>query len=155
MNCERVIEWLPYYIEGLLDPERELIVRAHLDACPGCVQSLEEARELADLWMEMEISMDVQSDLDTPDLTAGVMAEIARIEGGRIKRNTRETSSVRRRYIPRTSWLHYGLAACLTFVLFQYGVFEGLAYEISEINGHMSNSVTAWFGPQSNQIFNK
>ncbi|WP_410513963.1 zf-HC2 domain-containing protein [Paenibacillus sp. BR2-3] len=154
MNCERVKEWLPHYIEGLLSPERELIIRLHIESCPGCVQSLEEAREMAEFWREMERNIDVQDVGHIPDLTAAVMAEIELIEAGRSKR-VNESAPSRRRYTPRTSWVHYSLAASLTFLLFQFGVFEGLAYQISEINGQMSNSVNVWFGSQSTQLFNK
>jgi hypothetical protein len=42
--------------------------------------------------------------------------------------------------------MHYAVAACLSFLLLQFGVFENLAYGITEINGHVSNSVTQWFG---------
>ncbi|MDQ0195116.1 anti-sigma factor [Paenibacillus wynnii] len=154
MNCEQIKEWMPHYLDGLLSLERERSIRLHIDTCPACVQSLEVARDMAALWREMEGNMGLQVDLDIPDLTGAVMAKIELIEAERIQRVPVPTTS-RRRYTPRTSWMHYSVAACLTFLLFQFGVFEGLAYQITEINGHMSNSVTALFGPQANPPINK
>jgi len=154
MNCEQVKEWMPHYLEGLLNLERERSIRLHIESCPACMQSLEEARDLAALWYEMEEDPETYGNLDIPDLTGAVMAEIEKLEAQRKQRIPVSTAS-RRRYTPRTSWMHYSLAACLTFLLFQFGVFEGLAYQISEINGHMSSSVTALFGPQANPHINK
>ncbi|MCL6601387.1 MAG: zf-HC2 domain-containing protein [Paenibacillus sp.] len=150
MNCEQIKDWMPHYLEGLLSPERERIISHHIDSCPACVESLEQAREMAALWSEMEGEIGIQVDLDIPDLTGAVMAEIELIEAERKQRVSAPIPTTsRRRYTPRTSWMHYSVAACLTFLLFQFGVFEGLAYQITEINGHMSNSVTALFGPDS------
>ena len=144
MNCEQIIDWMPHYLEGLLSPERERSIRLHIESCPSCARSLEEAQELAAIWEGTNTG--IHEDLEIPDLTGAVMAEIARMETER-KQRVPVSTNVRRRYTPRTSWMHYSVAACLTFVLFQFGVFEGLAYQITEINGHMSNSVTALFGP--------
>lgn len=147
MNCEQVKDWMPHYLEGLMSPDREHSIRLHIKSCPACSQSLGEAREMASFWREMERKPWVQEEmLDIPDITAAVMAEIQRFEADR----SIEQVSSRRRYTPRTSWTHYSLAACLTFLLFQFGVFENLAYQITEINVQMSSSVTAWFGPQAN-----
>jgi len=154
MNCEQVKDWFPHYIDGLLSPEKELIIKLHLESCPGCTQDLEEARELSALWKDMEENIDTQSEGYFPDLTAAVMAEIERFEAGRSKA-VKGPATSRRRYAPRTSWMHYGLAACMTFLLFQFGIFEGLAYQITEINGQMSSSVISWFGPQSNPSIHK
>ncbi|MRN51939.1 hypothetical protein GJB61_02855 [Paenibacillus sp. LC-T2] len=147
MNCATVKEWMPHYIEGLLSPEMEQSIRLHIESCLNCAQWLEEARELSALWVEMDSNQDQLELMDFPDLTAGVMAQIDLLENGRRERAVKATMA-RRRSAPRTSWIHYGVAACLTFLLMQFGVFEHLAYGITEINGHMSSSVTALFGPQ-------
>lgn len=147
MNCATVKEWMPHYIEGLLSPEMEQSIHLHIESCPNCAQWLEEARELSALWVEMDSNQDQLELMDFPDLTAGVMAQIDLLENGRRERAVKATMA-RRRSAPRTSWIHYGVAACLTFLLMQFGVFEHLAYGITEINGHMSSSVTALFGPQ-------
>ncbi|WP_379132738.1 anti-sigma factor family protein [Paenibacillus sp. sgz500958] len=148
MNCEQVMEWMPHYLDGQLSLERAQIIRLHVDSCPGCAHHLEEARELSELWRSMAETVDVLQGEDIPDLVGSVMAEIEKFESGRSKRRV-EPSSARRRFSPRTSWVHYSLAACLTFLLLQFGVFEGLAYHISEINGQMSNSVISLFGAPS------
>ncbi|WP_157685400.1 anti-sigma factor family protein [Paenibacillus donghaensis] len=146
MNCATVKEWIPLYIDGLLSPEVEQSVRLHMMTCPDCAHWLDEAREMAEIWSEMDRDRSLQNDIDVPDLTAGVMAYIGKLENGRRERAATVTMA-RRRTMPRTSWVHYGVAACLTVILVQFGVFENLAYGITEINGHMSNTVSAWFGP--------
>lgn len=145
MNCAIVKEWMPHYIEGLLSTEMERDISLHIQFCPDCTHWLEEAREMSTLWSEMDSNKEQLEQMDFPDLTANVMAHIEELETGRRERVAKATS-VRRRYIPKASWMHYGVAACLSFLLLQFGVFENLAYGITEINGHMSNSVTQWFG---------
>jgi hypothetical protein len=147
MNCATVKEWMPHYIEGMLSPEVELNIRLHIEACPDCSSWLEEARGLAALWSDMEHGVDTLEPLDFPDLTGDVMAHIEKLETGRRERATKATMA-RRRTAPGTSWMHYGVAVGLTFLLLQFGVFENLAYGINEINGQMSTSVTAWFNPK-------
>lgn len=152
MNCATVKEWMPHYIDGQLPPEAQQTIRLHAESCPDCAQWLEEARGLAALWNEMEAGLDglgqeAIQPMDFPDLTADVMAKIDRMENGRRERVIKATMS-RRRTAPGTSWMHYGVAVGLTFLLLQFGVFEHLAYGITEINGQMSTSVSAWFGPQ-------
>lgn len=145
MNCATVKEWMPHYIDGLLSPEMELSIRLHIESCPDCAQWLEEVREMSALWGEMEASIDDVADtMDIPDIKTGVMAHIESLEMERRERMVKATM-VRRRTTPKTSWLHYGLAACLTFLLVQLGVFENLAYGITEINGQVSTSVTTLF----------
>lgn len=146
MNCAIVKEWMPHYIDGLLTPDMELSIQLHIESCPDCAQWLEEAREMSALWSEMDLDREQQQEqIDFPDLAAGVMAHIEQLETGRRGRANKATT-VRRRFAPRTSWMHYGVAACLSLLLLQFGVFENLAYGITEINGHMSNSVVQWFG---------
>lgn len=146
MNCAIVKEWMPHYIEGLLSPDMELSIQLHINSCPDCAQWLEEAKELSALWLEMDMNREEQQEQpDFPDLAAGVMAHIEKLETERRERTIKATN-VRRRFAPRTSWMHYGVAACLSLLLLQFGVFEDLAYGITEINGYMSNSVVQWFG---------
>ncbi|MGN7762679.1 anti-sigma factor family protein [Paenibacillus sp. 22594] len=146
MNCATVKEWMPHYIEGLLSPEAELRIRLHIESCPDCAQWLEEAREMSALWNEMENGQESFDTLDFPDITAGVMGQIEQLESGRRERAVRATMA-RRRTAPKTSWVHYGVAVGLTFLLLQLGVFKDMAYGITEINGHMSTSVSAWLNP--------
>lgn len=146
MNCAIVKKWMPHYIEGLLSPDMELSIQLHINSCPDCAQWLEEAKELSALWLEMDMNREEQQEQpDFPDLAAGVMAHIEMLETER-KERTIKATNVRRRFAPRTSWMHYGVAACLSLLLLQFGVFEDLAYGITEINGYMSNSVVQWFG---------
>lgn len=152
MNCATVKEWMPHYIDGQLSPEAQQTIRLHIDSCPGCAEWLEEARGLAAMWNEMEAdAASLQEPLlppGFPDLTTDVMARIGQLESGRRERAVKATA-VRRRTGRGTSWVHYGVAVGLTFLLLQLGVFENLAYGITEINGHMSTSVSSWFGPRS------
>ncbi|WP_249897237.1 zf-HC2 domain-containing protein [Paenibacillus sp. PK3_47] len=150
MNCATVKEWMPHYIDGLLSPDMEFNIRLHIEACPDCALWLEEARELAQLWNDMESGQEPIEMCEIPDISVHVMSQIEQLEAGRRERAVPETAA-RRRTAPRTSWMHYGLAVCLTFILLQLGVFENLAYGISEINGQMSTSVSGWFGPQGEQ----
>ncbi|MEK5253120.1 zf-HC2 domain-containing protein [Paenibacillus sp. FSL F4-0125] len=146
MNCAIVKEWMPHYIDGLLSSDMELSIRLHIQSCPDCAEWLEEAKEMSALWSEMEADSEYQHEqMDFPDLASGVMAHIEQLETGRRERAIK-AASVRRRSAPRTSWMHYAVAACLSLLLLQFGVFENLAYGITEINGHVSNSVTQWFG---------
>ena len=154
MNCSTVKEWMPHYIDGQLSPEAQQAIHLHTQTCPGCAEWLEEARELAAMWNEMEAGLDLNGQEpvlphDFPDLTGDVMAKIGELENGRRERIVKSTMS-RRRTTRGTSWMHYGVAVGLTFLLLQLGVFENLAYGITEINGHMSTSVSSWFGPQGN-----
>ncbi|WP_379155388.1 zf-HC2 domain-containing protein [Paenibacillus sp. sgz5001063] len=146
MNCATVKEWMPHYIENLLSPEAELRIRLHIESCPECAQWLEEAREMSVLWNEMENGRESLDTFAFPDITADVMAQIEQLESGRRERAVRATM-VRRRTAPKTSWVHYGVAVGLTFLLLQLGVFKDMAYGITEINGHMSTSVSAWLNP--------
>ncbi|MNI48049.1 hypothetical protein D3C73_1025940 [compost metagenome] len=100
------------------------------------------------LWNEMESGQEPLDFLDIPDITADVMAQVEQLETGRRERSVRATMA-RRRTAPRTSWVHYGVAVGLTFLLLQLGVFKDMAYGITEINGHMSTSVSAWLNPDS------
>ncbi|MDT3425937.1 anti-sigma factor RsiW [Paenibacillus forsythiae] len=150
MKCDAVMDWLPHYIEGLLSPEAEREMTRHIGACPACARWLEEARAMEEIWKEADGAPEAGPFTDSPDLVPRVMAEIERLESARQSDNAGPAAS-RRRSARRTSWVHYGLAACLTFVLVQYGVFEQLAYGLTEINGHMSNSVTALLGAQGNR----
>ncbi|MNN96292.1 hypothetical protein D3C81_2152510 [compost metagenome] len=78
------------------------------------------------------------------------MAEIEKLEASR--RNAEAKPQVTsRRFQVKTTWLHYGIAACLTFALVRFGVFENLGYGLSEMNGHMSTSVTEFLGASGNQ----
>lgn len=148
MNCATVKEWMPHYIDGILSPEVELNIRLHINSCPDCAEWLEEAREMSVLWTNMENGQEPLGSLEIPDLTAQVMIQIEQLEEGRRERNIKATMA-RRRTAPKTSWVHYGVAACLTFLLLQFGVFENLAYGITELNGQMSTSVSSWFSPQN------
>lgn len=153
MNCATVKEWMPHYIDGQLSPEAQQNIRLHIESCPDCEQWLEEARGLAAMWSEMEAGLadpeyGAMKQPDFPDLTAEVMTQIDRLENGRRQRVMKATNS-RRRTAPKTSWIHYGVAVGLTVLLMQFGVFEQLAYGITEINGQMSTSVSSWLGPQS------
>ncbi|WP_025692227.1 anti-sigma factor family protein [Paenibacillus zanthoxyli] len=147
MKCNVVMEWLPHYIEGLLAPEAEREMTQHIAACQDCARWLEEAKAMEEIWKETAGAPDFQPLSDIPDLVPQVMAEIERLESARQSDGAGPAAS-RRRSVRRTSWVHYGLAACLTFVLLQYGVFEQLGYGLTQINGQMSNSVMALFGPQ-------
>ncbi|NQX45292.1 zf-HC2 domain-containing protein [Paenibacillus tritici] len=152
MNCATVKEWMPHYIDGQLSPEAQHTIRLHVESCPGCAEWLEEARGLALMWSEMEAGLDSTGQepvipFEFPDFTGEVMAQINQLENGRRERVIKSTMSRRR---TGTSWMHYGVAVGLTFLLLQLGVFENFAYGITEINGHMSTSVSSWFGPQSN-----
>ncbi|AIQ11845.1 anti-sigma factor family protein [Paenibacillus durus] len=149
MKCNVVMEWLPHYIEGLLAPEAEREMTQHIAACQGCARWLEEAKAMEEIWKGADDAPDFQLS-DIPDLVPQVMAEIERLESARQSDGAGPAAS-RRRSARRTSWVHYGLAACLTFVLLQYGVFEQLGYGLTQINGQMSNSVTALFGNQGNR----
>ncbi|OBZ11629.1 hypothetical protein A8L34_14870 [Bacillus sp. FJAT-27264] len=145
MNCATVKEWMPHYIDGLLSPEMELSIRLHIESCPDCAQWLTEVREMSALWADMEARLPhTEEPMEYPDLKTDVMAHIESLEAERRKRAVTGTLA-RRRFAPKTSWMHYGLAACLTFLLLQFGVFENLAYGITEINGHVSTSVNSWF----------
>ncbi|AHV96264.1 zf-HC2 domain-containing protein [Paenibacillus sabinae] len=147
MKCTAVTEWLPHYIEGLLSPEAERELTRHIEGCSGCARWLEEARAMEQIWKEMDGDDELRLSFGGPDLVPPVMAEIERLEDARRSNNTQDSPS-RRRFALRTSWIHYGLAACLTFVLLEFGVFEQLGYGLTEINGHMSSSVTKLFGAQ-------
>ncbi|BCG57955.1 zf-HC2 domain-containing protein [Paenibacillus sp. URB8-2] len=147
MKCSTVMEWIPHYIEGLLSPEAEREMTRHIGVCPGCARWLEEARAMEEMWKELDGDVDLGLSSGIPDLVPPVMAEIERLEAARQKNDAGPVTS-RRRFALRASWIHYGLAACLTFVLLEFGVFEQLGYGLTEINGHMSSSVTELFGAQ-------
>ncbi|WP_162551220.1 zf-HC2 domain-containing protein [Paenibacillus tepidiphilus] len=143
MKCATVQEWMPHYIDGQLSPDLEMQLRLHIDTCPACAQWLEETMELASIWEGKGSAFAEQGLPEYPDITNTVMSEIERLENDRRERSLPQTA-VRRRTAPRTAWMHYCLAVGLTLILVQLGIFENFAYGISEINGHMSSSVSAW-----------
>lgn len=44
--CRQIRELIPAYSLGALDPEDEALVGRHLDACPGCLEELEQYDQL-------------------------------------------------------------------------------------------------------------
>ena len=36
MRCDAVVERLPWYLNGSLDPEEHAAIREHLEGCPAC-----------------------------------------------------------------------------------------------------------------------
>jgi hypothetical protein len=42
MNCEAVKMFLPEYIDGRLDKEKEIIISVHLESCSKCSQEMQE-----------------------------------------------------------------------------------------------------------------
>lgn len=142
MKCAQVMEWTPLYLRGTLGPAERRLMERHFRGCGGCQAWLEESRELDAMWSGMEAGIMPSGKEGIPDLTQAVLAEIGKLEQERRS----QTSSPKRLFSPRSAWMHYGIAACLTVLLVQWGVFENLAYGITEINVHMSSSVTSWFG---------
>ncbi|SET92844.1 anti-sigma factor [Paenibacillus sp. NFR01] len=147
MNCVKVKEWMPHYLDQALPKEAEHNMRLHLATCEDCAAWLAEAQALEAIWNEAGQDGGAEP-LEIPDLYGGIMAEIDKIEAGRRARSAPKTEA-RSRTAAGASWMHYGLAVCLTFVLLQFGVFKDLAFGISEFNGHMSASVSSWFSPSS------
>ena len=47
MTCDSVLELIPLYFYGELDPAREENVEEHLHACPACAREMERQRTLA------------------------------------------------------------------------------------------------------------
>lgn len=146
MKCSTVMEWIPRYMDRTLSPQADREMMRHIGTCPACARWLEETRELEAIWKEMESGSALEKgmDDDLPDLVLPVMAAIDRLEAGKGK--AAAESPAGRRSVLRSSWIHYGLAACLTFVLVQFGVFEHLGYGLTEMNIHMSSSVTELLG---------
>lgn len=141
VNCHYIKEWIPHYIEGLLPDDMERLVALHIRTCPECAMWLEEAKEMARIWAEGGAASPEE---EIPDLTGSVMAAIEEMEQERQKEEPVRPAA-RRQPVRRVSWVHYGVAACLTVLLAQFGVFEQLGYGITEMNGHMSSSVASFF----------
>ena len=53
--CIEVVELLTDYLEGVLDPDMQRRVEAHLDLCPPCVVFLEQLRSTIDAMEQLPV----------------------------------------------------------------------------------------------------
>jgi anti-sigma factor RsiW len=44
MDCDELVELVTEYLEASLDPDTRARVEAHVSACPGCTEILEQFR---------------------------------------------------------------------------------------------------------------
>ncbi|HEY3312970.1 MAG TPA: zf-HC2 domain-containing protein [Anaerolineales bacterium] len=73
---QHVLELLPAYHDGQLNPERQEQVKAHLQTCPACVARLEELESLSSL-----LKSDTPPGLLHPDrFAAQVILKLPRLE---------------------------------------------------------------------------
>ncbi|MED5020758.1 zf-HC2 domain-containing protein [Paenibacillus chibensis] len=133
MKCEFIQYQLGAYIAGELPPESSLIIERHLRTCPACQAWLEEVQELAQIWQQP----DTEPQLDFPDMTADIMNEIRQMP----PLYKRQASRMKPKDSRRMMIAHFGVAACIAFCLFQFGVFEHLQTGITHATEIFSSSV--------------
>ncbi|GIP28765.1 hypothetical protein J23TS9_38950 [Paenibacillus sp. J23TS9] len=134
MKCEFIQYQLGAYSAGELPPESSLYIEKHLRTCPACQAWLEEVHEMARIWQEPELELDLP---DIPDMTADIMNEIRQMP----PLYKRQASRMKPKDSRRAMIAHFGLAACIAFCLFQFGVFEHLGTGITQATEIFSNSV--------------
>ncbi|BFH65625.1 zf-HC2 domain-containing protein [Paenibacillus azoreducens] len=135
MKCELIQYQLGAYTAGELPPESSLYIKQHLLVCPACQAWHKELQELSGIWQQPE------TDSNFPDMTADIMNEIRQMP----PLYTREVSRLKPRNSRKSMIAHFGLAACLAFCLFQFGVFEHLSSGISQATQKFSYSVNHLF----------
>jgi len=131
MKCELIQYQLGAYAAGELSPESSLYIEQHLRTCPACQSWHKEVQEMALIWQQPEPTPDF------PDLTADIMDEIRQMP----PLYTRQTSRLKPRNSRKTMIAHFGVAACLAFCMFQFGVFEHVSSGISQATEVFSHSV--------------
>ncbi|GIO33153.1 MULTISPECIES: zf-HC2 domain-containing protein [Paenibacillus] len=135
MKCELIQYQLGAYTAGELPPESSLYIEQHLRTCPACQAWHKEVQEMALIWQQPD------QETDFPDLTADIMGEIRQMP----PLYTRQASRMRPRNSRKSVIAHFGVAACLAFCLFQFGVFEHLSSGISQATEIFSHSVNHLF----------
>ncbi|MGN7359246.1 anti-sigma factor family protein [Paenibacillus sp. SAF-054] len=131
MKCEFIQYQLGAYAAGELPPESSLYIERHLRTCPSCQEWLKEVEEMASIWQQPD------TELEIPDLTLDVMNEIRQMP----PLYKRQASRTKPKDSRKTMIAHFGLAACIAFCLFQFGVFEHLQTGITQATEIFSNSV--------------
>ena len=107
MNCNKVIKWLPLYIEEDLEPRRQEAVRRHLQGCPECADELEAYRRA--LMKARSLLSEDREDWDQADWAAAVRRAV--------RDRFRETN----RFSP---WPYKGSLAWLTMTAAVYTPFR-------------------------------
>ncbi|MCJ8012814.1 zf-HC2 domain-containing protein [Paenibacillus sp. KQZ6P-2] len=131
MKCEFIQYQLGAYAAGELPSESSLYIEKHLRTCPSCQVWLEEVQEMARIWEQPD------SELDCPDMTADIMNEIRQMP----PLYKRQASRMKPNNSRKVMIAHFGLAACIAFCLFQFGVFEHLGDRITHATEIFSSSV--------------
>lgn len=131
MKCDIIQYQMAAYAAHELPNESSLLIEQHIRTCPECREWYQEVLEMSQIWQEPG------PELQLPDFTAGVMEEIRQMPALQVRSVTRN----RPRESRKSMITHFGVAACLTFCLFQFGIFEHLGTGLSEATQHLSNSV--------------
>jgi anti-sigma factor RsiW len=66
LTCQQVVELVTEYLDGVMEPRRRARFEAHLAACDGCTNYLEQFR----------MTVAVAGRLDVGDVPAPVMSEL-------------------------------------------------------------------------------
>ncbi|GAB6991272.1 anti-sigma factor family protein [Paenibacillus pini] len=132
MNCDIIQYQMAAYVAHELSPETSLIMDRHIQSCPSCQEWLHEVMAMSRMWQDSSSLSE-----DAPDLVTSVMQEIRQMPVSKIRSRDKSTNASPQ----RSMFVHYTIAACLTFLLFQFGVFEHLGSGLTEVTHHLSNSV--------------
>ncbi|MEK5640164.1 hypothetical protein BK138_28595 [Paenibacillus rhizosphaerae] len=128
MKCELIQYQMAAYAAHELPPETSLLIEKHLNHCPECQAWYQEITEMSQIWEDPGPVMDM------PDIVAGVMEEVRQMPPLAVRSLPRS----RPRESQKSKLAHFGLAACLTFCLFQFGIFEHLGNGLTEATQHLS-----------------
>ncbi|CAM2928721.1 zf-HC2 domain-containing protein [Paenibacillus sediminis] len=134
MRCNDVQNQMSAYVTHELAPEAARLVQQHIHTCAKCHAWYEEVTEMLHIWNEAEHSS------SSYDLVAEVMTKLAVAYP-----DAPSITETKKRRLVNSQLYHYGLVACLTIIMFQFGVFEKLGYEISSVNNHFASTLELLF----------
>lgn len=122
MKCELIQYQMAAYAAHELPQATSLLIEEHMKQCSECQAWYEDIVEMSRIWEHPEPMIEM------PDLVSGVMEEIRQMPPLSVKKPVK----FRSREWQKSRMAHFGLAACLTFCLFQLGIFEHLGNGLTE-----------------------
>jgi len=137
MNCERMAELLPDYLQGNLKPEQDEQIEAHLELCAQCREDVAVWRELAHLPEEQP----------SPQLRARFTAMLDAYQQGQVEKTNFAADRLAGPGWWTASWLRPAAGFALALVLLVTGFFAGTftnnrdshAQELARVQTELAN----------------
>ncbi|RXZ77171.1 hypothetical protein EBB07_33385 [Paenibacillaceae bacterium] len=147
VKCQTNRDLLSAYMIDTMPAETAEVVERHLAGCPECRAWHLEAAELA---AELRAEWDNEALFEPfPELTDAIMADIDQLSEHAVAAEVIPLST--KTWQRRLAWIHYGVAAGLTLLLFQFGIFEQWGNGINEMNLKLADTVEVWAKQSSEQ----